>query len=136
MIMKKIIRFTLLLSVVVALSACKPRSPLTLSKTASPTTYTQIGHTILYTYVITNTGNATLGPSQFTITDNRLGEPFSCGPADTTLAKNSTLTCTAAYTITQADINVASLINSATASGGGVPASQPVTATITNLTLP
>ena len=134
--MKNIIHFTLMLSAVVAISACKPRSPLTLSKTASPTTYTQIGHTILYTYVITNTGNATLGPSQFTITDNRLGEPFNCGPVDTTLAKNSTLTCMAAYTITQADINVASLTNSATASAGGVPASQPVTVTITNLTPP
>ena len=136
MIMKKIIRFTLLFSVVVALSACKARSPLTLSKTASPTTYTQIGHTILYTYVITNTGNATLGPSQFTIADNSLVEPFNCGPADNTLAANSSITCTAAYTITQADINAASLTNSATASGAGLPASQPVTVTITNLTPP
>ena len=134
--MKKIIRFVLMISVVLALSTCKPRSPLALSITVNPTTYTQIGQTILYTYVIKNTGNATLGPSQFTITDNSLAEPFNCGPAATTLAADSTLTCTAAYTITQEDINAASLTNSATASGGDVPASQPVTATITNLALP
>ena len=131
--MKKIIRFILMATSVVALLACKHSSPLKLTKTATPTTYSQIGQTIFYTFVITNTGTATLGPAQFTITDNRLSEPFNCGPADTTLATNSTLRCTAAYTITQADITVASLTNSATASVGGAPESQPATSTITNL---
>ena len=112
-----------------------PSSVLTLTKTANPTTYNQIGQTITYTYVITNTGAATLGPSQFTISDNRLGAPFNCGVAATSLATNQTVTCTATYVITQADMSVASLTNSATASGGGAPASQAASATVTNLTI-
>ena len=112
-----------------------PGSVLTLTKTASPTSYTAIGQTITYNYVITNTGAATLGPSQFTISDNRLGAPFNCGAAATSLTTNQTVTCTATYVITQADMSVASLTNSATASGGGAAASQAVSATVTNLTV-
>jgi len=112
-----------------------PSSVLTLTKTASPTTYNQIGQTITYSYVITNTGTATLGPSQFTISDNRLGAPFNCGAAATSLATTQTVTCTATYVITQSDMTVASLTNSATASGGGAPASQAASATVTNLTV-
>jgi uncharacterized repeat protein (TIGR01451 family) len=134
--MKKIIRFILMATSVVALLACKHSSPLKLTKTASPTTYSQIGQTILYTFVITNTGTATLGPAQFTITDKRLGEPFNCGSADTTLATNEIVTCTAPYIITQADMQETNLSNSATASGGGAPASQPATVIVTNLTTP
>ena len=51
-----------------------PSSVLTLTKTANPTTYSQIGQTIIYTYVITNTGAPPLPPGQFTIADNRLGD--------------------------------------------------------------
>jgi uncharacterized repeat protein (TIGR01451 family) len=110
-------------------------SVLKLTKTANPTSYNQIGQTITYTYVITNTGAATLGPSQFTISDNRLGAPFNCGAAATSLATNQTVTCTAPYVITQADMSAASLTNSATASGGGAEASQAASATVTNLTI-
>ena len=120
--------------VTVTLNAA-PSSVLKLTKTANPTTYTQIGQTIIYTYVITNSGAAPLGPSQFTITDNRLGNPFNCGAAATTLTTNATVTCTANYVITQADMSVATLTNSATASGGGAPASQAASATVTNLTV-
>ena len=120
--------------VTVAMNAA-PSSVLTLTKTANPTTYSQIGQIITYTYVITNTGTASLGPNQFTITDDRLGAPFNCGAADATLTTNQTVTCTATYTITQADMTAASLTNSATASGGGAPASQPATATVTNLVM-
>ena len=110
-------------------------SPLNLTKTASPTTYTAAGQTIEFTFVIMNTGAATLGPAQFTISDNRLGAPLNCGELTTTLTQNATVTCKANYVITQADMSVASLTNSATASGGGAPASAPATATITNLTV-
>jgi len=112
-----------------------PSSVLTLTKTANPTTYNQIGQTITYSYMITNTGTATLGPSQFTISDNRLGAPFNCGAAATSLATTQAVTCTATYLITQADMSVASLTNSATASGGGAAASQAANATVTNLTV-
>ncbi|HXF86185.1 MAG TPA: LysM peptidoglycan-binding domain-containing protein [Anaerolineales bacterium] len=108
---------------------------LSLTKTANPVSYNQVGQTITYTFVITNIGTLTLGPAQFTITDNKLGPPLNCGADNTTLAPNQTVTCTATYTITQADLSAASIQNSATASGGGATTSQPATATITNSAL-
>lgn len=105
---------------------------LTLTVTASPKTYTQAGQVITYNYVIKNSGTTTLGPAQFTVTDPLIGSAaFSCGNANTTLAPNATVTCTANYTITQQDMSAASISNSATASGGGAPASQPASDTIT-----
>lgn len=110
-----------------------PSSVLSLSKTASSPTYGQIGQTITYTYTLTNTGTTPLGPAQFTITDNRMAAPFNCGDPNTTIAAAQTLTCTANYIITQADLNSANLTNSATASGAG-QTSTAATVTITNQT--
>ena len=111
-----------------------PSTILTLSKTANPQTYGQIGQTITYTYVITNAGTTPLGPVQFTISDNKLGAAFNCGQPNTTIAAGQTLTCTSTYIITQADMSSASLTNTATASGAQ-QTSGPATATITNTTL-
>jgi len=111
-------------------------SVLKLTKTANPTTYTASGQTITYTYIITNTGLVPLPPTQFTITDNRLGAAFNCGAATTApLLTNQTVMCTHDYVITPTDMTVASLTNSATASGGGAPVSQAASATVTNLTV-
>jgi uncharacterized repeat protein (TIGR01451 family) len=119
----------------VTLTRAQPSSTLRLAKAASPTTYGQIGQTINYTYTITNTGTAPLGPAQFVVNDNKLSAPLNCGPAETTLAPNQPITCTAPYLITQADMAAANLTNSATATGAG-QTSAPATATITNLTAP
>ena len=53
-----------------------PATPgLSLTKTANPTTFTTVGQVIVYTYVVKNTGNATLtGP--FTVTDDKLGSIY------------------------------------------------------------
>ena len=147
--MYQITRSPLLLITVVVLSACIPfpSSPtptsgtpaapggLQLSKSASTQTYSQAGQTVIYTYSITNAGTTPLGPAQFTISDNRLGAPFPCGPAGTTLASNQSLSCSASYTITQADMNLPVLTNSATASGAG-QTSAPASFTLVNLTVP
>jgi hypothetical protein len=106
--------------------ATVPPVVLKLTKTAAPTTYSQAGQTITYSYVITNVGTATLGPAQFTVTDAAFAAPFNCGEATATLASNATVTCTATYTITQADMGVASISTNATATGGGAPVSQAV----------
>jgi len=109
---------------------------LKLAKTSSSATYGQAGEAITYTFVITNTGANPLGPSQFTITDNKLGAPMNCGPANTTLAPGQSITCSAPpYSITQADMNLANVTNSATASGGG-QTSAAATVTIANLAAP
>jgi uncharacterized repeat protein (TIGR01451 family) len=103
---------------------------LTLTTAANPLTYSQVGQQITYTYVIKNSGNITLGPAQFTVSDSLISPtPFNCG-ANTSLAPNSTVTCTATYTITLADLNLAAVTNLAIASGGGAGSSQSASATI------
>ncbi len=107
-------------------------SQLTLTKTASSQTYGQVGQTITYNYTITNVGTTPLGPSQFVVTDNKLTAPLICGPDATTLAPSQSITCSAPYLITQADMAAANVSNSATASGAG-QTSASATTTITNL---
>jgi len=105
---------------------------LQLTKSASPTSYNQTGQTVTYTFVIKNTGTTVVGPDQFLVRDDRLGTPVNCGTGPTSLGPNEMLTCSAVYTITQADMAANQLINTATASGGGAGVIQPATATITN----
>jgi LysM repeat protein len=105
---------------------------LTLIVMASPSTYNQAGQQIAFMYFINNSGTGTLGPAQFTVTDGLMGAaPFNCGAANTSLAPNATVTCTVNYTITPADMSVASIANIATASGGGAGPSQSASATVT-----
>lgn len=90
------------------------------------------GDTITYTYVITNTGNVTVFNT--TVTENGgaftgSGSPpsptFASGGADydsgagtaTDLRSGETVTFTADYTVTQADISSGTLSNQATANG-------------------
>jgi len=102
---------------------------LTLSKSPDPSTYTNAGDTIIYSYLITNSGEATLGPVQFTINDNKLGAAVNCGSADTTLAPGGTVSCSATYLITETDVTAGSVTNSASATDG-TTTSDPVSATI------
>lgn len=110
----------------------QPSNILRLAKTASSQTYGAAGQSITFTFNITNTGTAPLGPVQFMITDNKLGAPFPCGPADTTLAPNQSVSCSAPYTTTSADMAQQNITNSATASGAG-QTSAAATAVVTNL---
>jgi LysM repeat protein len=104
-----------------------------LTKSVDSTTYDHINQTIIYAYVIKNSGSTSLGPAQFTVSDTGINAnaPINCGEATTTLASNATVTCSATYTVTQADMAAASVTTTATASGGGVTSSQPASATIT-----
>jgi len=100
---------------------------LTLIKNVSPSSYSQAGQTITYTYAIKNSGIVSLsGP--FSISDDKA--TVTCTqPANGQLAPNEEMTCTSAYLITQADMAANAVTNSATASGSGVT-SNPATATI------
>jgi LysM repeat protein len=117
--------------------ATTPNRVLTLTKTVAPLAYEEVGDSIVYTYVITNSGTLDIGPAQFTVTDTGISTPINCGNADTTLAPNATVTCSATYIITQADmaVDVESVSSSATASGGGVGPSEPVSAAVTKSSL-
>ena len=108
----------------------QPAGQLTLTVTASPQTFGQVGQTITYTYTITNSGSVPIGPDQFIVTDTGLGI-INCGDANTTLAPGQSLTCTATHVVTQADLDAGSLITSATVSGGGAQASFPASVTVT-----
>lgn len=107
-----------------------PERAITLAKKVTPTEYTAVGQTLTYTYTITNSGMATLGPTQFTISDDRVtgGTAFPCGPDDTTLAAGEYITCTATYEVTSDDIVAGTVLNTAVASGAGLT-SDPAQAT-------
>lgn len=102
---------------------------LTLSKTANPSSYTSANQTVTYNYVITNNGNVTLGPVQFTITDDKVGTALNCGADATTLDPASTVNCSLNYTTTDADVTAGLVTNNASASDG-TTTSNIVTATI------
>ena len=104
---------------------------LSLSVTANPTTYSQAGQIITFTYIVKNSGTTTLGPTQFTVTDGLINAaPFNCGPAGTTLSAGASTTCTGTYTISQEDLNDATISNNATATGAGAPTSAAAVTTI------
>jgi uncharacterized repeat protein (TIGR01451 family) len=95
----------------------------------------KVGDTIAYSYTVTNTGNVDL-PS-VAVSDPNAG-PVSCpAPASPGLAPGDSLTCTAdtPHTVTQADLEAGSVIDTATATGtdtqGTVsPPSDPSTAVV------
>ncbi len=99
---------------------------LTLTKSASPSSYSKVGDVINYTLVATNDGNVTL--SGVSISDATLGA-LTCTPSQpATLAPAATLSCTGSYTIKQSDLDAGKVTNSATGSGSG-PLGQPVSDT-------
>jgi uncharacterized repeat protein (TIGR01451 family) len=99
---------------------------ISLTKSASPATYSAVGQVITYSYVVKNTGNVTL-PGPFTISDNKLGT-IMCPSGS--LAPGTSVTCSATYTIKQTDQCAGSVTNKATASGSGAKSNQ-ATATVT-----
>ena len=97
-----------------------PQGPaLELAKTALPKTYAA-GDVVTYTFTATNTGNVTLTDTR--ITDTGLPgvtvDPANCTPAaPASLDPEDDLTCTATKTMTQADVNAGSVLNTASATG-------------------
>ncbi len=113
-----------------AVTAAAPA--LTLAKSASPSTYTVVGDVINYTYLLTNSGNVALaGP--FTVADDKA--TVTC-PATASLAVGDSITCTASYTITGADVTAGSVTNLATASSSDDVTSNQDSATVTLTSIP
>ncbi len=71
-----------------------PSKLLTLTKTADPASYYQIGQTIKFNYTIKNSGSSPLGPGQFTVTDSAVNNntAFNCGDANASIASGASLT--------------------------------------------
>ena len=106
-----------------------------LDKTASPLSADSVGDVITYSYLVTNTGNVRLaGP--VTVADDKA--TVTC-PAVNTVGNNDgfldpgeAVTCTASYSITQADLNNRSVTNTAKATVGGTDSNEDkVTVTVT-----
>jgi uncharacterized repeat protein (TIGR01451 family) len=90
---------------------------LTLVKTAAPVFYDSVGDVITYTYTLTNSGNVTLsGP--FTVDDDKATTSrVGAVPVPDVLAPGGTITFTATYVITQADLDNGSVTNIAQGHG-------------------
>jgi len=93
-----------------------------LDKAATPTRYAVPGEVIGYAYTVVNEGNVTL--HGIALTDNRLG-PVTCPSA--VLAPGHTMTCTASYVTTQADVDRGHIVNDGLVTGHP-PAGPPVRA--------
>lgn len=115
-----------------------PAAPaLELEKSSSVDEITRAGEEITYSFVVTNTGNIRLSDiavaeGSFSGTGT-LSEPV-CPSDPEWLEPGQSVTCTADYTTTQADVDAGVITNSATASGttpgGTVAASQPADAVV------
>jgi uncharacterized repeat protein (TIGR01451 family) len=89
---------------------------LSLTKSVNPTTVDGAGDVVAYSFLVTNTGNVTLtslGVSETAFTGNGSTPAASCPTS--TLAPSAVVTCTASYTMTQADIDAGSVDNTAIA---------------------
>lgn len=91
---------------------------LILKKTASPSTVTQAGEVITYNYVVTYNPSyariVKLTSMEFSISDSPLDGSISCPK---TLEIEKSVTCTATYTVTEADIAAGGVTNRASAIG-------------------
>lgn len=114
-----------------------PPSPaLSLVKTADVQQISKVGQTVTFTFVVTNTGNVT-------ITDPAIDETafsgtgalsaITCPDGQTRLIPGQSVTCTATYQVTQADLDSGALTNTATATGttpGGGPTEPSTPSTV------
>ncbi len=98
---------------------------LTIDKIAGAPTANTAGATIPYSFVVTNSGNVTV--TGLTINDPQLTAAAVC--PTTTLAPAASTTCTGSHTITQAEVDAGTVVNTATATGtlpgGGTTVSPP-----------
>ncbi len=101
---------------------------LSLTKSVSPNSNVVAGDVVTYTFTATNTGSVSIDNAN--VTDPMGGlSVLSCTPTQgSTLAANAKITCTATYTVTQADVDAGHIDNTATIDGSD-PSNNPVTAT-------
>lgn len=107
-----------------------PQNPkLSIIKTATPSTYDEVGDVISYSYKVTNTGNITL--FGISVVDDKT--VVTCPDTSAGLAPLSEITCSASYTIKLADLNNGSVKNTAYATNGNIQ-SLPDDETVTSVT--
>ena len=85
---------------------------------------------ITYSFLVTNTGNVTVTSIEVAETDFTGSGPFppvSCPAGAISLAPTEQVTCTAKYTVTQADGDAGGITNTATASGAPAQGGDKIT---------
>ncbi|MGB8816963.1 MAG: hypothetical protein WCC66_03485, partial [Rhizobiaceae bacterium] len=109
---------------------------LTIGKSSATADFNNVGDTIAYSFLVTNSGNATLTRT-INVTDNKIGAIACFTPtgADPTFMPSETVTCTANYTVTQADLDAGFVTNQAFASTTYGAANIPVTSPPDSLTV-
>ncbi|WP_307218642.1 hypothetical protein [Microbacterium sp. SORGH_AS_0888] len=105
-----------------------PAPGLSIVKTASVDTVTQVGQVVDYTFLITNTGNVTL--TDIAVQEGSFSgagqlSAVTCPAEAARLAPGDSVTCSATYRVVLADLNSGELSN--TASAIGTPPSGPPT---------
>ncbi|MEP3889063.1 MAG: hypothetical protein ABJN69_01275 [Hellea sp.] len=91
---------------------------LSITKTAGQASFSAVGDVLSYDYLVRNTGNVTL-TGAITVADDRISSVACPSLPMAGLAPNETLTCSATYVVTQADIDAGEVLNIASASNGG-----------------
>jgi uncharacterized repeat protein (TIGR01451 family) len=82
-----------------------------LKKSADPAAYKKPGDVITYSYTVTNNSLADISFDDIRVSDNKVN--LDCRRSD--LGQKQSATCTAGYTITQADVDAGQVTNTATA---------------------
>lgn len=110
----------------------QPAPALEIQKSVTPTTITAAGEVLTFDFLLTNTGNVTLSDVSAVegiFTGSGPRPVVTCPPAAASLAPNASVTCTAPYTATQADVDAGTVTNIASADGtppaGGTPVQAP-----------
>ncbi|WP_157695301.1 DUF7927 domain-containing protein [Nakamurella panacisegetis] len=97
-----------------------PHPGISLLKTADKSVIDQVGELVTYSFKITNTGNITLhntAVQEGTFTGTGQLSAISCPAAAASLAPSASVTCTATYVATQADVDAGTINNTAAATG-------------------
>ncbi|MHC5903963.1 DUF7507 domain-containing protein [Streptomyces sp. S6] len=110
---------------------------LTVQKTVAETGDLNAGQTLHYSFRVTNTGNVTLGSTRINETAfTGSGGTPSVTCENVALAPGTSLSCSATYTVTQADVDAGSISNTATATGNPPNNGNPVTSSPSTAVVP
>ncbi|MEZ7002058.1 hypothetical protein [Streptomyces sp. AD55] len=111
-----------------SVTSCAVEPALTVKKTAAPDTVNAVGQKLTYSFLLTNTGNVDLADPGVTETAfSGTGTPPAIDCPAGPLAVGASLTCTGTYTVTQADLDVGSVENTATGHGTAPDETTPTT---------
>jgi len=110
---------------------------LTIAKSSTTNAITTVGQKVPYSFQLVNRSDVTL--TSISVTDNQTAPSLNSGLSNivcptTTLTPGSSATCSAIYTVTQADLNNGSITDTATATGTN-PSNAQVTTLPSSLTI-